>query len=165
MKIVIVGSWREENNYECENEAKEVGRLLALKGAVLVSGGGIGVSRLVVDSYRENGGEKYICYLPSKEEMKKVGDTIGPKPDEIIETNLDYPGRNLVMLKECDGVIALNGSLGALTELINAIIDYKKRVAVFDSGKLSIWINSIHQLKKKLLLTRDMEEVVNYFFE
>jgi uncharacterized protein (TIGR00725 family) len=129
MKIVMLGSWEKHKAALCKKEAEEIGKLLAEKGHILVSGGGTGVSELVVNSYRKNKGKQYICYIPSKEQMEKVGEELGPKPDKLIETNVDYPERNIIMVRECDALIALHGGLGTLTEIIHAIKDYNKKVS------------------------------------
>ncbi|MBU4069436.1 MAG: LOG family protein [Nanoarchaeota archaeon] len=123
---------------------------------------GEGVSEIIVKSYKANGGKKYICYIPSKKQMEMVGENIGPKPDELIETNVDYPERNIIMVRECDSVIALNGGIGTLTEIIHAIKDYSKKVSVIDLGELSSWIKSIPELRKKVFLTLNINKAIEY---
>ena len=158
----MIGSWQKEKALECKKEAEEIGRILAGRGHILMSGGGEGISKLVVESYKNNKGKKYIAYFPSKKEMEKVGENKGPKPDEEIDTNVDYPIRNVILAKECDGVIALHGGLGTLTEIIHAIKDYNKKVAVIDKGDTAHWAKMIPELRKKVLLTLDIKEAIDY---
>jgi len=162
MKVVVIGSWEKHKAVSCKVEAEEIGKLLAQKGFILISGGGTGVSEIVVKSYRANKGKKYICYIPSRKQMKKVGEDIGPEPDELVETNLDYPERNIIMVRECDGVIALNGGLGTLTEIIHAVKDYDKKVSVIDLGEISLWIKAIPELHKNVLLTLNINKALEY---
>ena len=162
MKILIVGSWEKEKANHAKQEAEEIGKILAKEGHVLISGGGEGISELVVNSYRKNKGKKYICILPSKKEMEKVGENIGPKPDEIIDTGRDYPERNIELVRKCDAVIALHGGLGTLTEIIHAVYDYNKKVSVIDKGDLIDWIKAIPKLRDKLFITSDIKKAIEH---
>ncbi|MCK5412929.1 MAG: hypothetical protein KAI57_00995 [Candidatus Pacebacteria bacterium] len=117
---------------------------------------------LIFKSYKTNSGKKYVVYLPSKKEMGRCGGEIGPKPNKIIYTKLDYPGRNLEMIKNCDCVIAIGGGLFTFTEIIHAKKDYDKKVCVIDKGNLALWIKSIDKIKKKVFLTKDIKEAINY---
>jgi len=160
MKILILGSWQKEKAQFYKKEAEELGKVLADEGHTLISGGGTGISELVINSYKKHGGKHYTAYILSKKEMEKVGEQIGPKPDKLIETNLDYPERNVVMVRECDGAIAIHGGLGTLTEIIHAVKDYNKKVSVIDVGELAQWIRAIPDLKQKVLLTKDVKEAI-----
>ena len=158
----MLGSWQKEKASACKKEAEEIGKLLAQEGHILISGGGTGISELVVNSYKKNKGKRYICYIPSKSQMEKVGEELGPKPDKLIETNLDYPERNVVMVRECDAVIALHGGLGTLSEIIAAVKDYNKKVSVVDFGELAQWIKSIPELHQKVFLTSDVKKAMEH---
>ncbi|KKT71661.1 MAG: hypothetical protein UW68_C0059G0003 [Candidatus Collierbacteria bacterium GW2011_GWB1_44_6] len=161
MKILVIGTWKKEKAKECWEEANKLGELLAKNNHILVSGGGTGISELVVNSYKKNKGKKYIAYFPSKEEMEKVGEEKGPEPDKIVETNVDYPERNIIMVKNCEGIIALHGGLGTLTEIIHAVKDYNKKVSVIDKGELASLIKLIPELKEKVFLTSNVKEALN----
>ena len=160
MKILIIGTWRENRIPQFKKKAEEIGKLLAKRKHILITGGGTGISKLVVNSYKKNKGKRYIAYFPSKKEMKRVGEKIGPKPDQIIQTNRDYPERNILMVKDCDGIIALCGGLGTLTEVIHAVKDYSKKVSVINQGEFAFWVKSISELKEKVLLTSDIKQAV-----
>lgn len=160
MKVLIVGSWRKEECAGYEKEAEELGKILAKRGHILVSGGGTGISELVVNSYRHYKGKRYICYIPNKEDMERVGEKLGTTPDELIETNASYPERNIRLVRNCDSVIAIYGGLGTLTEIIHAVKDYDKKVSVLDKGKLASWIRAIPELSDKVFLTCDIAKAV-----
>ena len=93
--------------------------------------------------------------------MEKVGEEKGPEPDKIVETNVDYPERNIIMVKNCEGIIALHGGLGTLTEIIHAVKDYNKKVSVIDKGELASLIKLIPELKEKVFLTSNVKEALN----
>ena len=160
MKILVVGTWQKHKAAPFRKEAEELGRLLAAGGHALISGGGTGISEMVVDSYKSNNGKKYIAYLPALKYMREVGEKIGPKPDKIVKTNLDYPMRDALIVKNCDGIVALQGGLGSLTEIIHAVKDYNKKVSVISKGDLAKWVKAIPELKNKVLLTADIKKAL-----
>ena len=160
IKILVVGTWRKHKAAPFRKEAEELGCLLAEGGHTLISGGGEGISKMVVDSYKSNNGKKYVSYLPALKYMRRVGEKIGPKPDKIVKTNLDYPMRDALIVKNCDGIIALQGGLGSLTEIIHAVKDYNKKVSVISKSDLAKWIKVIPQLKNNVLLTADIKKAM-----
>jgi hypothetical protein len=162
MKICILGSWQAHKAVEFKKEAEEIGKLLAERGHTLVSGGGTGMSKLVVDSYRKHNGKRFIAYFPSEKVRKKVGKEKGPKPDKAIETNVDYPERNIIMMRESDVLIGLHGGLGTIAEMIHAVKDYHKKVSVIDKGEMAGWIKAITPLREKVFITKDIKEAIDY---
>jgi hypothetical protein len=158
----MLGSWEAHKAIECKKEAEEIGILLAERGHVLISGGGTGISKLVVEAYKKNKGKKYIAYFPSMKIMKKVGEEKGPKPDKVIETNVDYPERNLIMIRDCDAIIALHGGLGTIAEMIHATKDYGKKIALIDTKELAEWAKAIPPLKEKVFITKDIKKAIEY---
>lgn len=160
MKILVVGTWRKHKAVPFRKEAEELGRLLSAGGHILISGGGAGISEMVVNSYKLHKGKRYVAYLPSSECMREVGEEIGPKPDKIVKTNLDYPVRNALMVKNCDGMIVFPGGLGTLTEIIHAVKDYNKKVSVINKGDLAKWVKLISKLRNKVLLTTNIKKAV-----
>lgn len=160
MKILVVGTWQKHKAAPFRKEAEELGRLLAEGGHTLISGGGEGISEMVVDSYKSNNGKKYIAYLPALKYMREVGEEIGSKPDKTVKTNLDYPMRDALIVKNCDGIVALQGGLGSLTEIIHAVKDYNKKVSVINKGDLAKWVKAIPELKNKVLLAADIKKAL-----
>jgi len=162
MKILIIGTWNPEKAKNYESFAGQIGKELAKKGHILVSGAGTGISELVVKNYKLNQGKKYIAILTSKECREAFGEDIGPTPDEIIDTGMDYPSRNVELVKYCDAVIAMPGTLGTLTEVIHAINDYGKKVAVLNIGPLAEMIEHIPELREKCFLTDNIKEMFKF---
>jgi len=162
MKILISGTWRKDVAKKYKRTAEELGKALAENEVEIISGGGLGISKRIVDSYRKNKGKKSTAYYPLRNSMKKVGEIPYLKHDKIIYTNLDYPKRNIKMVKDCDGLIVLTGGLGTLTEIIHAIKDYNKKVAVLNYDKIAKWCKSTFEIKKRVLLTKNINQAINY---
>lgn len=162
MKILVIGTWRKETAENYEDFAEEVGKELAKRGHILVTGAGTGISKFVANSYKLNKGKRHIAILTAKKYRDLVGESIGPEPDEIIETGMDYPSRNVELVKYCDGVIALPGALGTLSEVLHAINDYGKKVAVLNIGPLAEMIEHIPELREKVFLTDNVGEMFEY---
>lgn len=165
MKILIIGTWNKDKALTCKEEAHEIGKVLAERNLTLMSGAGTGTSGLVVESYKKHKGKRYVAFIPSVEKMELVGEEIGAEPDEIIHLDSNYPIRNATMVLNCDGVIALNGGLGTLSEIIHAVKDFKKKVVVIDKELISDYVKAIPELKKEVLLTKDINKAVDYLTE
>lgn len=106
-KVLVLGSWQKCKAIKFKQEAKIIGELLAMLNFKLITGGGQGTSNFVAQWYKKNNGLKFTVYLPSDKEQKRVNELQGIKPDIIIKTKMDYPERNIMMIKKCDAVIAL----------------------------------------------------------
>jgi predicted Rossmann-fold nucleotide-binding protein len=61
MKILILGSWQRNKAEKYKKEAEEVGKELAIRGHILVSGGGTGTSEFVVNSYKKKQRKEVSC--------------------------------------------------------------------------------------------------------
>jgi uncharacterized protein (TIGR00725 family) len=103
--------------------AEEVGELLAKHGAVLVCGGRSGITEAACRGAKSAGGTT-IGILPG-------GDRQGANAyvDYAIATNLGE-GRNLVIILTADGVIALPGEFGTLSEISFALLNNKPVVSL-----------------------------------
>jgi uncharacterized protein (TIGR00725 family) len=163
MKVLIVGTWRADKAAEYASFAGKVGEDLAKRGHILVTGGGTGMSKLVVENYKINQGEKYIAIMPSSEQMKAVGEEVGPTPDEFIQKDeWDYPMKNVELVRACDVMIALPGGLGSLSEIIHAVKDYGKKVAVLDLGPLAEMVKQIPELREGCFLSDNIDEIFEF---
>ena len=96
------------------NTAEEVGRRIAQKGAVLVTGGLGGVMEAASKGAKEAGGTT-VGILPgfSKDEANRF--------IEIpITTGLSH-ARNIIVVRSADAVIAVSGEYGTLSEIAVAL--------------------------------------------
>lgn len=164
--VFVSGSWQEEKAIAISPEAYKLGRLLAESGFDLTIGPGTGVARYVIDGYRsvpERG--KVIFYLPKESEMERVGERMEKGADEIIKTELDYPMRNLIQVRESDALVAIGGGAGTVTEIIATALDYRKPTIVLDGGEASQAIKILSDLKSKVEFASRVEEVVEFLQE
>lgn len=157
--VTIIGAWRKREALKAKKEAEAIGKILAENKLELISGAGTGISELVVKSYRHHGGKKYTAYLVAPKYMKIVGEKLGPKPDKIIRTKEDYPGRNLIMARNTELAITLNGNLGTLEEIIFNAKDYNHPVIVIDGFPIANMVRALPKLKKKVTITKDLSYI------
>jgi uncharacterized protein (TIGR00725 family) len=114
---------------EVEQEAYEVGREIAQRGAWLVCGGLMGVMDAAAKGVKDAGGFS-IGILPSD-------DRIGASPylDVSIPTGVGF-ARNLIVVLSADAVIAIDGESGTLSE-IGYALRYNKPVIGLHTWKLT----------------------------
>lgn len=162
MKVLILGSWREELAKKYQKQAEQAGRELALRGYEIVSGGGTGISEIVVNAYRQNKGKRFTAYFPSKRELEKIGEEPGPKPDKAIWTGLNHLRRNIVMVEKSEAILAFPGSLGTFNELIYAVYDYHKKIAVMGFDEMADWIRAVPKVKQGVFLTKEVSKAIDF---
>ncbi len=134
---VIGGS---EVSPDIARQAEEVGRKIALRGAVLVCGGLTGVMEAACRGASEAGGLT-IGILPGDSRR-----TANPYVKIPIVTGIGY-ARNVAVVKTSQAVIAIDGSYGTLTEIAYAL---QSGIPVIGLGTWSISIDgqeetSIHR--------------------
>jgi len=110
--IAVIGGRRTEN--ALLREAEEVGRLIAGNGAVLVCGGLGGVMEAASRGAKAEGGLT-VGILPQND-AKAVNQYI----DIPIVTGLGI-GRNVVIARTADALIAVGGEYGTLSEIAFAL--------------------------------------------
>ena len=130
MRVFVAGTWDKVKASGFGDFAASLGQELARRGYDVGCGPGTGISQFVIEGYRsvQPRGE-VVFFLPSRSEMEKVGEAVGDGADRIVETNLDYPMRNLYQVRASDGLILVTGGDGTLEEAIVALADYKIPVA------------------------------------
>ena len=114
--IAVCGSDSDDRrlNHDIMKKAEEVGREIARKGAVLLSGGRGGIMEASCKGAKEEGGTT-IGILPySKEEAN-------PYVDFSIATGLGNL-RNFVIVNAADAIIAICGRSGTMSEISFAMI-------------------------------------------
>lgn len=107
--------------------AREVGRLVARRGGVVVSGGLAGVMEAVSQGAKEAGGLT-IGFLPSMDHT-----TGNPYLDVCMPTGLGR-ARNLLAARGCDAVVMIGGGCGTLNELTISYAEARPVVILRGSG-------------------------------
>ncbi len=110
--IAVIGGRKVEKSLL--KEAEEVGRLLALRETVLVCGGLGGVMEAASRGMKSKGGLT-VGILP-QDHKRDANDFI----DIAIATGLGI-GRNVIIARTADAVIAIGGEYGTLSEIAFAL--------------------------------------------
>jgi uncharacterized protein (TIGR00725 family) len=115
VKVVsVIGDGRAPEGSELYNVAYEVGKLIAKKGYVLVTGGLFGVMEGASRGAKEEGG-LVIGILPTYEPVSN------PYVDVKIPTGLGQSRNVLVVSSASSLVVAVGGSYGTLSEIGHAL--------------------------------------------
>ncbi len=103
-----------ETGPEVDAVAEELGRELARRGAVVVCGGLGGVMEAVCRGARAEGG-RTVGILPGDDR-----NAANPYVDVAVATGLGE-GRNVLVVRTADAVIAVDGEFGTLSEIALAL--------------------------------------------
>ena len=108
-QVSVIGSGREH-----EGDAEAVGRLLAERGCVVVTGG-LGEVMAAAHRGAKAAGGMTIAILPGERR-----DHANPWADHVVVTGIGH-ARNLAVAASGDAVIAVGGSWGTLAEIAFAV--------------------------------------------
>ncbi|MEM4347717.1 MAG: TIGR00725 family protein [Candidatus Altiarchaeota archaeon] len=125
-----------------EKISEEVGAEIAKNNAILICGGRGGVMEASCRGAKKFNGLT-IGILPSLEK-----NSANKYVDVAITTSLNY-GRNLLVVTASDVIIAIDGSIGTLSEIALAL-NYKKPIILIEKtgGATKIIKEKISELKK-----------------
>ena len=112
--IAVIGG--SSPSAKAKRHAREVGRLLAKEGAILVCGGLGGVMGEACRGAREEGGVT-VGILPGTDPREANPNILIP-----ISTGMGY-GRNIIVVRSGRAVIAIEGAYGTLSEIAHALGD------------------------------------------
>lgn len=171
MQVFVAGTWKPERAAPYREQALLLGSALAAAGLDLACGPGTGIARHVIDGYRSvapRGSVRY--YLPSPEAMAAAGESVADGADEIEETGLDYPMRNVHQVSRSSGLFVLTGGDGALQEILAALIDYRQPVAIVrGAGSAALAVERLlgvyPEWEGQLLLGPDVQALLGPFVE
>lgn len=115
-QIGVIGS--SDEDFEGDELAFEVGRVLAEEGCVLLTGACTGLPYAAVRGADSVGGT-VIGVSPAQDTEEHVEGLGYPVEgfDCLMTTGLGSKGRNVVLVRSCDAVIAVGGQFGTLNEL------------------------------------------------
>jgi uncharacterized protein (TIGR00725 family) len=126
-QILVVGYNKDTCDEKAWRLAYEVGREVARRGAVLVTGGLGGVMEAASKGAFEAGGLT-VSIIPQKD-MREAN----PYSTVVVATGISHL-RNFINVYSADGVIVVGGGAGTLTEVAAAYIEGKPVVALRGSG-------------------------------
>jgi uncharacterized protein (TIGR00725 family) len=109
LQVSVIGSGREH-----EAAAEETGRLLAERGCTVVTGG-LGEVMAAAHRGAKQAGGTTLAILPGERRQDA-----SPWADHVVVTGIGH-ARNLAVAATGDGVVAVGGSYGTLTEIAFAL--------------------------------------------
>jgi len=167
-KYNIVVSGAAQVNHCCKEIkeiAKEVGREIAKKKCILITGATTGVPYFAAQGCSEAGGFN-VGFSPAVSEaahLKTYRLPVTPF-DVMIYTGADYVGRDTIMTKSADGVIIICGRMGTLHEFATAF-ETQKPIAVLEgtggtADKIRKVATGPYRGVKKIIYERDFKKIV-----
>jgi uncharacterized protein (TIGR00725 family) len=170
VKIVISGAavttpCRED----IHQAAYEIGKKLAEKNCVILTGATTGVPLWVAKGAFENGAF-VIGISPARSylEHTKVYKLPTDYHNVILYSGEGYSGRNLLLIKMGDGVLFLCGRIGTLNEFTAAFEEEKPMAVLVNSGGTENYFQDIIEKAKrgpgKILWESDPGTLVDKFF-
>lgn len=113
--ITVFGSARVKEGDPAYGLAREIGRLLALEGYAVITGGGPGVMEAANRGCQEGGGLSVGCNIELPHEQD-----INPYVDLGVEFRYFF-ARKTMFVKYADGFVIMPGGYGTLDELMEAL--------------------------------------------
>ena len=143
MKIAVCGSGKVFDGQIAKKSA-EIGRIIAIKGHILLTGGCNGYPNEAAKAAFENNG-KVIAISPAEDKEQHVAMYGFPTANfsEIIYTGKGIPGRNEDLIRDANAVIIIDGKIGTLNEFTLAFHFAKKIGVLKNSGGISDLIPQI----------------------
>ncbi len=131
-------------------KAEAMGRMIAERGMVLVTGATTGIPYWAAKGAKEAGGI-VIGLSPAASKLAHVKSYHLPLDyhDLIVYTGFDYSGRNLLLTRTADAVITICGRVGTLNEFTIAFEDKKPQGVLTGTGGESDEIEHILQVAQR----------------
>ena len=136
MQIGVMGSAADlKYNKEAEEFAKELGKLIAESGNILVYGAENDYTSLSTEAAKEASKYKGITVGVAGGKSKKIYGKY--RPTVLINSGLDIGGgREFNLVLSCDAIIAISGGSGTLTEMA---IAYQAGIPIIVVDKFGGW--------------------------
>ncbi len=127
IKVGVMGSAEENSPAELREKAAALGRSIAARDAILLTGATTGLV-YTAGKAAHDAGALHVGVSPANDEREHVERFHLPTDacDAIIYTGFGLKGRNVVLVRSCDVVLFIAGSIGSLNEFTIA----------YDEGKV-----------------------------
>lgn len=151
---------------DAPQKAEELGREIARRGMVLVTGATIGIPYWAAKGAKEEGGI-VIGLSPAASEAAHVKTYKLPTDyhDLIVYTGFEYSGRNLLLIRSSDAVITICGRMGTLNEFTIAFEDGKPVGVLEGTGgtadELKGIVNKMHRGPGRVVYAKDIKELLD----
>lgn len=161
IKIGVMGSAAAASSQEIETTARALGHAIAARDLILLTGATTGLIHLVGKTARD-AGALHIGVSPGEDEREHVDVFELPADacDAIVYTGFGLKGRNVVLVRSCDIVLFIAGSIGSLNEFTIAYDEAKVIGCLIGSGgtadEVKRLVDSLQKpTKAKLLYEKD----------
>lgn len=147
-------------------KAEAVGREIAKRGMVLVTGATTGIPYWAAKGAKTEGGI-VIGLSPAVSKLQHIKTYHLPVDyhDLIIYTGFEYSGRNLLLTRSADAVIFLCGRIGTLNEFTDSFEDEKPQGVLLGTGGttdlLPEIIEKAHRGPGKVVFAREPIELLD----
>jgi uncharacterized protein (TIGR00725 family) len=169
-KIVISGAAAGTASDEGEQFGYQIGREIAVKGGIVVTGATSGVPYAACRGAKSVHGQT-IGFSPAHSLLEHQNKYRLPvdNHDIIFFTGYDYAGRDTLLIDVADAVISVSGRIGSLHEFTSAFERHKIIGLLLHSGGLSDDIPEIlhkaHRGMGRVIMHADPKELVQLVFE
>ena len=151
---------------DAPEKAEEMGREIARRGMVLVTGATVGIPYWAAKGAKEEGGI-VIGLSPAASEAAHVKSYKLPTDyhDLIVYTGFEYSGRNLLLTRSADAVINICGRMGTLNEFTIAFEDGKPIGVLEGTGgtadELRGIVAKMHRGPGRVVYSKDIKELLD----
>jgi uncharacterized protein (TIGR00725 family) len=131
----------------------EAARQIVRRGHLVVTGATRGLPYYAAQAAKEEGGHDItsIGFSPAASRLAHIKKYQLPIDnfDTILYTGFEYTGRNLLLVRSCDGVIMVGGRIGTLNELTIAIEERKPVGVLLGSGGMTEEVEHVLKAAKR----------------
>ena len=154
-RIGVMGSAESANSSAVAETARSLGLAIAGTDAILLTGATTGVIHLVGKTARD-AGALHIGISPgeNQHEHTEVFGLPADACDAIIYTGFGLIGRNVVLVRSCDVVIFIAGSIGSLNEFTIAYDEGKVIGCLPGTGGVADQVETLSQTFQKKTRSR-----------
>ncbi len=151
---------------DATEKAEMIGRIVAERGMVLVTGATIGIPYWAAKGAKQAGGI-VIGFSPAASKAAHVKTYHLPTDyhDLIVYTGFEYSGRNLILTRASDAMITICGRMGTLNEFTIAFEDQKPQGVLTGTGEMADMIDDIikesHRGPGKVVFESDPEKLID----
>jgi len=135
IKVGVMGSAEEAASPEISERARTMALEIARRDLTLLTGATTGIIHLIGKTAQESGAF-HIGISPASNESEHVEHYLLPTDacDAIIYTGFGLKGRNVVLVRSCDIVLLVAGSIGSLNEFTIAYDEGKTIGCLIGTG-------------------------------
>jgi len=158
---MVAGAW-DEKNEETLQLAFDVGKELALRNHIVITGGGSGTPYYVNKGVNSVDGNS-ISFLQGSctEELDKFDECSKIQ----VRTEMGWDGRSVIAVKSCKSLIVLGGCNGTLNEITLAYLHNIPIYVMNDSSELIIRLKSFLLEGKYIDYRKNIPIIFFYKFE